>query len=132
MIQNELNTLNLIVAALYLRYRKGSDHWLSAMWAKTIVGLAIAFTMLTLIEIALVTLVAVQARVVVGQYYIIVFFSVWALSVLLVNNLTLSNNALADLELYPEDYSRGNKLALVVLSTATLLYLLVGMYTKDI
>lgn len=102
------------------------------MWAKTIVGLAIAFTILTLIEVALVTLGAAQARFVVGRYYIMVFFSVWAMSVWLVYKVTLPNNALADVELYPEEYSKGNKLALVVLATATLIYLLVGMYIKDI
>ena len=120
-----------MVAALYIRYRQADDHFLSALWARSVVGLSMAFLALTLLEIIEVW-VGSREKLFIGEYFGIIFFSTWAVSIWFDYKKTLPDKVLIRVELYPEDYSKGNKLAFLLLALTLSMFIIIGMHTKDI
>ena len=120
-----------MVAALYYRYRRSEDNWLSGFWARLVIALAIGVLLLTTLEIILVLYGPVDLRIFIAKYYFFVFTAVWAATVYYVHKITIPNNLLYQIELAPEDYQRGNILAFLLLLKAGLIFISVILYTKD-
>ncbi len=107
----DLNKLDLMIAALYLRYRRRSDHILSALWAKTVFGMIGMMWVASLFEwirfiLKLPRPIFFQSPLLLGVVYL-----TWALCTFIIHKCTLSFEVLSKIDLYPEDYMHGNKLA---------------------
>lgn len=107
----DLNKLDMMVAALYLRYRRRDDHWLSAFWTKLFLGFIGMVWSWSLFEWSLYLMGLPRSEFIHEPYFIGVIFGHWILSGFIIHKFTLSFEELSTIDLYPEDYIRGNKLA---------------------
>ena len=110
--RQRLNILDLIVASLYLYYRKREDHFLSAFWAKFF--LAVIATLFIFIPIRVITqYVPINWRCSFDDYLLIVLFLLWGVMYIVLSISTIQFSELASIELQAEEYKRGNRLATV-------------------
>lgn len=129
--EGELNNLNLMVVALYCRYRKREDSWLSGFWARSVVGVAIVFLLLTLLEVGLVLYGHASLRKFITDAYLIIFFILWGISTFCVYRLSIPNDLLYKIYLPEEDYDKGNIIAFLFLFTALSICVSVMFYTDN-
>ncbi|SFG67321.1 hypothetical protein [Pontibacter chinhatensis] len=125
----DLNKLDLMIAALYLRYRRRDDHWLSAFWTKLFFGFLGMVWSWCLFEWSLYLIGLPRPEFIHEPYLIGIVYGHWILSGFIIHIFTLSFEDLSTIDLYPEDYIRGNKLAFyltiitIVIVPASLMWL---------
>ncbi len=108
----KLSTVNLIVASLYLYYRKREDHFLSAFWAKFF--LAFLATSLILIPIRVISqYFPLSLRCSFNDYWLLVIFLLWGVMFVVLSIGTIKFSDLASIELKADEYNRGNLLATI-------------------
>jgi hypothetical protein len=103
-----------MIAALYLRYRRREDHWLSAFWTKLFFGFVGLVWAWCLFEWSLYIMGFSRPDFIHEPYFIGVTFGLWTSSGFIIHKFTLSFEELSTIDLYPEEYIRGNKLAFYI------------------
>ncbi|TPE45563.1 hypothetical protein [Pontibacter mangrovi] len=107
----DLNKLDLMIAALYLYYRRRYDHWFSAFQTKNFFGLLGLFWLWLKFEWASFILGVPVPNIDDPMYFLGIFAIAWALSGFIIHKFTLSFQELSTIDLYPEEYTRGYKLS---------------------
>ncbi len=100
-----------MIAALYLFYRRSNDHFLSAFWTKCFFGLLGLLLLWIISEWASFILGVTIPKIENPLYFLGIFFIVWASCGFVIHKFTLSFEELTTIDLFPEEYIRGYKMA---------------------
>lgn len=107
----DLNIPDLMIAATYLDYRRRYDHFFSAFRTRIFFSVLGSFWTLILYEWGRFFIGLPRPEFIHEPYFIGVFITSWVLSGFIIHKFTLTFKELSTIDLYPEEYIRGNKLS---------------------